>query len=197
MTEVVFLLEELSAQAMIEGLLPRVISTPVHVRFIPFEGKQDLDKNIEKRLRNYLVPDALFIILRDQDSSDCKKLKEDLVRKCVAAGKPNAIVRIVCRELESWYLGDLLAVEAALGLNNLAKLQNKQKYRNPDRLSNAAEELVKITSKKYQKIDGSRAIGQCLSLTGNRSDSFRVFLATLQLLNIPFEGAPVDPADSE
>jgi hypothetical protein len=39
MRELVFLLEEASAQAMLEGLVPRLIAQDLPYRFIPFEGK--------------------------------------------------------------------------------------------------------------------------------------------------------------
>ena len=42
MRELVFLLEEASAAAMLEGLLPRLIPSDVVHRYITFEGKQDL-----------------------------------------------------------------------------------------------------------------------------------------------------------
>ena len=46
MRELVFLLEEASAKAMLEGLLPRLIDHRIHVRLIAFEGKQDLEKKL-------------------------------------------------------------------------------------------------------------------------------------------------------
>lgn len=39
MKEWVFFLEELSARAMLEGLLPRIVPQSVDVRYIVFEGK--------------------------------------------------------------------------------------------------------------------------------------------------------------
>ena len=44
MRELVFLLEEMSARALLESLLPRVLSQQVAHRLIPFEGKQDLER---------------------------------------------------------------------------------------------------------------------------------------------------------
>jgi hypothetical protein len=53
--------------------------------------------------------------------------------------------------------------------------QNSRKYRAPDNLSNAAEELSKITQNEYQKIDGSRRIASLLNLDGtNHSHSFKI-----------------------
>lgn len=53
-------------------------------------------------------------MLRDKDSGDCVETKNRLAGICRDAGKPNALIRIACHELESWYLGDLSAVEQGL-----------------------------------------------------------------------------------
>ena len=96
----VFLLEEPSAREMLKGLLPRVLPHPMQIRYIVFEGKQDLEKNIIRRLRGWRVPDSVFVVLRDQDAADCLTVKRKLARKCEEAGKPETIVRIACREIE-------------------------------------------------------------------------------------------------
>ncbi|MDM8547811.1 hypothetical protein QUF61_15070 [Candidatus Venteria ishoeyi] len=44
MNELVFLLEEPSARAMLEGLLPKIIPQDTFVRYLVFEGKQELKK---------------------------------------------------------------------------------------------------------------------------------------------------------
>ena len=93
------------------------------------------------------------------------------------------MIRIACRELESFYLGDLAAVEQGLNLTGLAKLQGNQKFRDPDRLVNAAEELKKITKNTYQKLSGSRSIAPYLRLDeAHRSTSFKALITGLQRL---------------
>jgi len=182
MSELVFLLEEASARAMLEGLLPRLLPDGPPVRYIVFEGKSDLEAQIVRRLKHYRAPNALFVVLRDKDSADCCGVKAGLVAKCRQANRPDALVRIACHELESWYLADLEAVERALEINGLAMKQNKRKYRTPDTLANAAEELVKLTGRRYQKVGGSRAIGPYLDINNTRSRSFAVFVAGLRRL---------------
>lgn len=72
MKELVFLLEEQSAKAMLESLLPRLLDGNVSYRCITFEGKQDLEKQLTRRIRSYQNEQARFIVLRDQDSHpDC------------------------------------------------------------------------------------------------------------------------------
>ena len=41
--ELVFLLEEESAKAMLESLLPRMLDPEIKPRLLAFEGKQDLE----------------------------------------------------------------------------------------------------------------------------------------------------------
>jgi hypothetical protein len=175
MNELVFLLEERSAQEMLTGLLPRILPPGIALRYIVFEGKQDLEKQLVRRLRGYRVPTAKFIVLRDQDASDCKKIKSGLVAKCKEAGRPATLVRIACHELESWYLADLQAVERGLGLHNLARKQAIKPFCSPDDSSNPSNTLSKLVP-AYQKVSGSRAIGPYLDPQNNRSTSFSMFI---------------------
>lgn len=174
MKELVFLLEEESAAEMLKGLLPRILPTGIIPRFITFEGKQDMEKQLTKRIRGYHNPLARFVVLRDQDSNpDCKAVKARLVGLCLASGRSDALVRIACRELESFYLADLAAVERGLSLGGLAHQQEVKKFRSPDFLGSPAHELKKLTKGCYQKVGGSRDIAPYLDLDNSRSPSFR------------------------
>ena len=181
MTELVFFLEEPSAKAMLEGVVPRLLDDSINVRYVVFEGKQDLEKRLPRRLRGWQNPHARFLVMRDQDSGDCYEIKCNLAGICERAGRPDALIRIACHELESFYLGDLNAVAAAIGPQKLAKQQNNAKYRDPDRLNNAAQELKRI-ARTYQKLSGSRAIGPALSLDENQSQSFNQLIGGIKRL---------------
>lgn len=182
MKQLVVFLEEPSAKAMLQGLLPRLLGEHINVHYIVFDGKQDLEKHLLHRMRAWQNPQAFFLVMRDQDSRDCRVIKQKLLTICHMANRTeNSLVRIACRELESFYLGDLRAVATALGLGALEKQQDNKKYRNPDRLNNAAQELKRI-AKSYQKLSGSREIGKHLSLRGNRSGSFNQLLCGLRKL---------------
>jgi hypothetical protein len=182
MTTLVFFLEEPSARAMLESFLPGILPEGFESQFVVFEGKSDLDKRLSMKLRVWQKPDCRFIIMRDQDSADCVEIKTTLRRKCEEGNHPEALVRIACHELESWYLGDLQAVGTGLDFRQITQLQNKAKYRDPDEIANPADELKKITKQRYQKVAGSREIGKYLDATRNRSRSFRVFVAGLTRL---------------
>lgn len=178
MKHLVLFLEEASAKAAFEGLLPRFLPEDVTVQYVVFEGKSDMEKQLERKLRGWIQPNTGFLVLRDQDAADCHDVKKKLLQICQRAGKPGAVVRVACRELESWYFGDLAAVELALGIPNLSAQSRKAKYREPDAIHAPSSELKKITNQTYQKIAGSREIGKFLSPDPdqNTSISFRHFI---------------------
>ncbi len=176
MRTVVIFTEERSAEVMLESMLPRLLPLGVAYRIVSFEGKQDLEKQVPIKLKGWRTPDTSFVVLRDQDSGDCRVIKENLRKICQAAQKPETLIRIACRELEGWYFGDLAAVGMALEMPGLENNQGKAKYRNPDSIHNPAAELEKITKGRYQKVAGSREIGKYLNLDNLRSTSFKVFV---------------------
>lgn len=195
MRELVFLLEEESAKAMLESLLPRILHADIRLRFIPFEGKQDLERQMGRRLRGYVNPRARFVVLRDQDSApDCRDVKAGLAERCEQTGQAaKTLIRIACRELESFYLADLSAVEQALGVKKLARQQGSAKFRCPDRLGSPSKELETLTGGVYQKVSGSRAIGRFLDPDNECSTSFKHLIKGIrrfeaELLALPDEG---------
>lgn len=194
MRELVFLLEEESAKAMLESLLPRILHADIRLRFIPFEGKQDLERQMVRRLRGYVNPRARFVVLRDQDSApDCRDVKARLVERCEQTGQSaKTLVRIACRELESFYLADLGAVERALGIKKLARQQGAAKFRCPDRLGSPSKELEALTGGAYQKVSGSRAIGHFLDPDNECSISFRNLIRGVRRLQAELLALPTE-----
>ena len=47
MKTIIFFLEEPSAKEMLAGVLPRILPENIQIRYIIFQGKQDLEKNIQ------------------------------------------------------------------------------------------------------------------------------------------------------
>lgn len=113
MRHLVFLLEEPSAQDALQAWLPSWLPAGVTPHFIVFSGKQDLEKQMVLKMRHWLLPNSQFLVLRDQDSGDCKVVKAGLAARCAEAGRPDAVVRVACRELESFFIGDWQAVADA------------------------------------------------------------------------------------
>lgn len=186
MLNLVCFVEEASAGIFLKIVVSRIFADSVNLeRPIAFDGKQDLEKQLERKMRGWNKPNSVFLVMRDQDSGDCNVIKqklEGIVRSSNRA--PRTIIRIACRELESFYFGDLSAVEKGLGLSGLLRYQDKAKYRIPDRIENPSRELEIITGGEYQKILGSRLISGHLNLEAdqNTSKSFQVLLDGLKRL---------------
>ncbi|WP_026795905.1 MULTISPECIES: DUF4276 family protein [Planktothrix] len=180
--DLIFLLEEPSIKNVLEEILPKIIPEQISFICIAHQGKQDLAKSIAIKIRAFKTsPHTQFIVVHDQDSHDCQKLKAELLQICQTAGQNNPMIRIICHELESWFLGDLEAVETAYNLkpNTLSKHQNNRKYRNPDQLNSAKQELKNLV-REYYPATHSKKIAPYLSLTDNKSKSFKVFIQGIQ-----------------
>jgi uncharacterized protein YktA (UPF0223 family) len=170
----VFLLEEQSIEEVLKVLLPQILTENVRCQFLAQGGKATLEKVIPSKLRGWNTPDTQFVIAQDKDANDCMRLKEKLRTLAIEGGKPEALIRIVCTELESWFLGDLNAVGLAYN-TNISGIENKALYRDPDKIANAKQELKRIVP-EYRQIDGSRRIAQYMDIGENRSHSFHVFV---------------------
>ncbi len=78
MSNLVCLLEEPSAKAMLSIVLKKIVPDFMTIRFIVFDGKQDLEKQIERKIRGWNQPSSYFLIMRDQDSGNCYDIKANL-----------------------------------------------------------------------------------------------------------------------
>lgn len=181
MKRIVILTEEASMKETLTVLLPKL--DVKNFLILAFQGKSDLERQIPIKLNGWKEPNSVFIILRDNDGGNCKGLKGSLLELIPHHIKDRCIIRIVCQELESWFLGDLRAVyDAGLGASQrIATQQSKQKFRQPDNLTNAKEELKKIAP-GYKQLSGSRAIAGKMNMETNRSESFHQFVSGLKRL---------------
>lgn len=181
----VFLLEERSAKHVLDTLLPQFIPNDVTYSTIPHQGKSDLEKSIPIKLRGWLTPETYFVILHDKDNSDCHALKRKLTELCEAAGRKDVLVRIVCYELESWYWGDLDAVEKAYPKFRAGNYRNWRKYRVPDDIVKPSKELERLI-RDFQKGAASRLIPNHMNIRSNKSKSFQIFISGVEemILNI-------------
>lgn len=178
---VVFFLEEPSAKDLLQGLLPNILPPQIEPHFLIFQGKQDLEKKLVRRMSGWIRPNSKFFVIRDQDSGDCKEIKRRLQGKCREAGHPNATVRIACRELEAFFVGDWHAIAQAFDKDSLRIHASKAKFRNPDLLGSPFAEMKRLIP-HYQKRDGARRIGPHLMLDRNKSRSFQILVKSLQQL---------------
>lgn len=181
---IVFLLEEPSMQILLQAWLPRLFPGWVsgqHFLCIAHEGKSDLDCSIARKLAAWQYPGDRFVIVRDTDGQDCLAVKARLLQLCRKAQRPDTLVRLVCQELESWYLGDLAALEAALQARGIDTPANRKKFSDPDAWQKPSEQ-VKRLAPVFQKTSGARAMAAHLEPERNRSHSLRVFAEGLRRL---------------
>lgn len=181
MKNLVFLLEEPSARDLLEGLLPRLLPEGVYPYYLVFEGKQDLEAQLVKKMRGWLKPDSAFVVLRDQDAGDCRKVKQRLTALVAESGRSPSLVRVACRELESWVVGDWQAIARAFERPDLAVQARKAAHRTPDDLVRPVETIQKLLP-EYQKRDGARRVGPLLDPEKNQSKSFLAFCAGVKRL---------------
>jgi hypothetical protein len=182
-----FLLEEPSMKAFLEVVLPAILPENVYYRLIPHQGKSDLIASIPKKLKAIREPESKFIILHDQDARDCVDLKRELLQ-LTSFRSEDVLISIVCCELESWYLGDFASLQLAYPHLNLDQYKNKSKFREPDKLKNAKQELKTIVSQTYQPVSHSARIATEMvsrqNFENNRSISFQYFMNRLSLIQL-------------
>jgi hypothetical protein len=184
MGRIIFFMEEPSMLDTLRALLPKLYPKWLEEHdWVPivFPGKQALDKGINSKLLAWREPGIRFVILRDNDNGDCRALKAKLLQKSTCRPAEEVLVRIICQELESWFLGDIPAILSAYPRCGLKAEQLPAKFREPDTLGKASEELARLTKTKAKR---SRAemISPAMNPQQNRSHSFKVFLAGLERL---------------
>ena len=154
---IVLLTEEQSMAECLKVIIPQLwpdSTEGVDWFVLSFQGKSDLKKSIPQKMRGWNYGNPHFIILQDNDGGDCVAIKRELYNISHPYGKPFH-VRIVCQELESWLLGDLEAIRQSYPQE---KIQNETKFRNPDNLGNASQELERLINIKA-KVQRAKKIG--------------------------------------
>ncbi len=175
---IVFLLEERSAEEMLRKFVPRCFPGLSCV-YRCFSGKPELLKRLEKTIRNHPDADCRFVVVCDQDGDDCVTLKTRILALCGNTGHVDRCVAcIACRELESWYLAQLNVVGAHFGCSTLGSRQNT--YASPDTIPKPSKVLERLTGRQYQKVKGSRIMGQYLNPAETRSASFTHLVSVLK-----------------
>ena len=195
------LVEEPSAVAMLAQLMPLLLQEEDSWHPVPHRGKDQLLKELPRRLKSYAnrmlyEPDLRVILLMDADR-DCRKAKELLEQLVTDAGlvsKANAqvdqsfkvITRLAVSELEAWFLGDRAAIAAAyprVHANHFKGMSTPC-----DEVPNAWETLHRILQKggyypgRYLKVEAAEQIASHLDLARNTSPSFRYFCEGLAAL---------------
>lgn len=175
--QIEILVEEPSMEAFLRGILPTILPEGIALDENCFirahEGKSHLQKEIPKKVKAYqhFNTPVKVIVIQDQDSNDCKALKQKLSQMVSENSPLPYLVRIACRELEAWYLGDMDAISKVYPSFKAEKFRNVAKFRDPD-ACNAADELCKIIP-NFQKSTAAREMPSHMDFSQNRSTSFQ------------------------
>lgn len=179
---VVFLLEEPSMKDFLTSLFQRLSINPDSYKLISYEGKSDLKKGIPIKLKSWKIPNSQFFILMDNDNKpNCKAEKQILFELCQQAKHPDTVIRLVCQELETWYLGDLDKISLFYNqplTRNILKKASKGKVQ-VDELQKPSNELEEQFP-CFNKSALARYMGANITLVGNTSVSFGYFLQALR-----------------
>lgn len=191
MDRIIFLLEELSMQSLLEGLLPRIFPR-LQFACIPHEGKHDLEKSIPRKLRAWREPGVSFVVVRDNDTGNCLAAKRDLLQRCREGGREDTLVRMVCQELEAWHIGEPDALAEAFENEQLRGIGNQSRFRDPDAIAKPSDEVKQLV-RGFSKNRGARIMSNHLTRERNCSRSFAVFLDGIERLR---PGVAINEAES-
>lgn len=192
------LVEEYSAEAALNNLLPKILPTEIEFKILSFRGKTDLLKKLPSRLKGYrswIPEDWRILVLCDRDNEDCCKLKNQLENFAARSGfitKQNAadsqftlINRIAVEELEAWLIGDANALTQAYPRVPLDFFK-QQRYRIPDAIAGGTWEALEALLQRHRyhlgglnEVEAAHNISQYMDPENNRSPSFKAFYAGL------------------
>lgn len=188
-----FLIEEETAERVLDNLLPEIITGEHTYRCIRYQGKKDLLKNLPSELKGYarwIPANYKIVILLDRDRDDCVLLKNRLDQMATDAGlitkssvRNNVfqvLNRIAIEEIESWFFGDADAMRAAYP-KLPRNFEGRAAYRNPDNISNTWESMERILQRSgyfktgLRKTEAAYEISKNMQPLKNRSKSFQIF----------------------
>lgn len=178
MTLVVFV-EEASMEAALRVLIPKIGVCPSNVQIVTHQGKSDLDASWRRKLPAWNTPGTRFMILRDNDGGDCQDLKNNLAQVARNCGKEDvSCVRVVCQELEAWFLGDK---QALIDAGYITQRSKPRELRDPDSHRKPSETLLRW-KKSHQKVMGAREIAKHMDPERNNSPSFNHAMRSIRRL---------------
>ena len=190
---IIFLVEELSVEAALLNLLPKILGESASFEIHPFQCKTDLISKLPERLRSYakwLPNDRRIVVLVDEDRSDCQLLKEimekaardaGLVTRTMNDSRFKVLNRIAVEELEAWFFGDVSAINQAYP-KVPETLGSRSKYHDPDSIKGGTWEALERELKRagyfpggLRKIEAAKTISALMQPDRNSSKSFQMF----------------------
>jgi len=202
------LVEEPSAEAFLNCILPRILNDGDTFQIHVHQGKADLLRKLESRIKAYskwLPDNARIVVLVDRDTGDCKALKRKMEAAAAAAGMTTrsatsdglwrVVNRIAIEELEAWFFGEWSSVRAAYP-NVATNIVGKAAYRLSDQIGGGTWEAFEriLQSSGYfhgglRKVEAATSVGNNFDPNLCISPSFINFRdAILEAVNTPRSG---------
>ena len=181
MPDLVFIVEEPSKEAFLTALLPHFdIPDTLNVYYQSGTGYSEFGGLVRKVLREWRTPGVQFVILCDQDQSNCVAKKQELLAAVPEHIRRRVAVRIVCDELESWYVGEPAALEQALPeLGSVSAIPELRGA--PDAIARPSRRIAQgIGRAKLKKVALAESISVRMDPDANTSHSFNLFVQTLR-----------------
>ena len=181
------LTEERSFQPVFERIVSDLFPNGIPFKVHPHQGKQDLLRALKT-----VVPilsrqsTARILVAVDQDFDNCLNLKSELQEALQGCTTPYKI-RIVCRDLECWFLGDFEAIGKAYPRFKPSLYSSKARFRDVDAIPHSASAILKIVPelfgrKHLPKIEFSGKVSEFLTVDRNRSVSFGHMVSAIREL---------------
>jgi hypothetical protein len=180
--------EEVSSKNVFDVILPKILSENVSFRIYPHQGKQDLEKALRTSLPSISkLPGSKILITRDQDNANCRDVKDRIQEIIGENCHCEYLIRIACKELEAWFLGDLEALKKAYPRFKPEQYQSKADFRNVDKITDPDKYLLRIIpefnyKESLPKLVISETIAPFLDLKKNNSSSFKNTISAIKKL---------------
>ena len=170
--------EEPSAKPIIQRIAD-ALEIGNRVRVVEHDGVGDLVRSLRMKIKSDQNLNRKFLVLRDADRLDCNILKRDLIEMIPAGRRGKALVRIVCQELEAWYLAQPAALKKAGVL--ASEIPAAILRRSPDSVQDPKQVFLKHAHHRGQ-MDNARKIAPHLDIESKVSASFAHAVLALRRL---------------
>jgi hypothetical protein len=176
--DILVFVEEASAFEVVRAPVKKM-ELAERATILKHKGAGDLERSLRKKIAADPFPNSKFLIAREADNLNCCSLKSKLIELVPEAKRDRTLVRIVCQELEAWYLAQS---ENLASTNVLRKPIPGALLKGDVDLIRDPERIFLRHAHERGQIELATRIGAVLDPESKRSSSFRNFVAALRRL---------------